>query len=367
MTFRQRLRKVRHWLLLCLLAVCIASLYSLSIKNPVGNSYAMYRLGKVARIIHDVPYCSGDAEQTIDIYLPPESTDPARTHTSYPLAIYVHGGGWSKGDKRNAIADFYGAALVRAGFAFASINYRLAPRHRYPTQNNDTACAINTLAAIAPQHAINTRSAILIGDSAGGFLVSTYALSTAKPPVTIRGVVSLYGTTDLVRQLKLGRRRNPNAFNYLGSADFATAKKASPLYHKITGTPPPFLFLHGAKDKVVSPDQSHLLYERIVVQQPLSRFIRISHAGHEFTGASNLTRAQIRETVVKFAAEHAGVRLEDGVFDDIDDIDTQALLSTPPPAIDISADIDTSKYSSHTPASTVPIFNFATPLLGSQP
>lgn len=225
MTFRQRLREVRHWLLLCLFAVCITSIYSLSIKNPVGNSYAMYRLGKVARIIHDVPYCSGDAEQTIDIYLPPESTDPARTHASYPLAIYVHGGGWSKGDKRNAIADFYGAALVRAGFAFASINYRLAPQHRYPVQNNDTACAINTLAAIAPQYAINTRKAILIGDSAGGFLVSTYALSTAKPPVTIRGVVSLYGTTDLVRQLKLGRRRNPNAFNYLGSADFATAKR----------------------------------------------------------------------------------------------------------------------------------------------
>ena len=194
--------------------------------------------------------------------------------------------------------------------------------------------------------------------------MSTYALSTTKPPVAIRGVVSLYGTTDLVRQLKLGRRRNPNAFNYLGSADFATAKKASPLYHKIAGTPPPFLFLHGAKDKVVSPDQSHLLYERIVVRQPLSRFIRISHAGHEFTGASNLTRAQIRETIVKFAAEHTGISLEDGVFDDIDDIDTQALLSTPP-AIDISTDIDTPRYP-HTPASTVPIFNFATPLPGHQ-
>ena len=364
MTFRQRLREVRHWLLLCLFAVCIASIYSLSIKNPADNSYAMYRLGKIARIIHDIPYCNGNAEQTIDLYLPPEPAGPARTHTPYPLAIYVHGGGWSKGDKRNAIADFYGAALVRAGFAFASINYRLAPQHRYPVQNNDTACAINTLAAIAPQYAINTHKAILIGDSAGGFLVSTYALSTTKPPVAIRGVVSLYGTTDLVRQLKLGRRRNPNAFNYLGSADFATAKKASPLYHKIAGTPPPFLFLHGAKDKVVSPDQSHLLYERIVVRQPLSRFIRISHAGHEFTGASNLTRAQIRETIVKFAAEHTGISLEDGVFDDIDDIDTQALLSTPP-AIDISTDIDTSRYP-HTPASTVPIFNFATPLPGPQ-
>ena len=61
---------------------------------------------------------------------------------------------------------------------------------------------------------------------------------------------------------------------------------------------------------------------------------------------------------MKFAAEHTGISLEDGVFDDIDDIDTQALLSTPP-AIDISTDIDTPRYP-HTPASTVPIFNFAT-------
>ena len=68
---------------------------------------------------------------------------------------------------------------------------------------------------------ISSEPDVCCADCLDGFLVSTYALSTAKPPVTIRGVVSLYGTTDLVRQLKLGRRRNPNAFNYLGSADFA--------------------------------------------------------------------------------------------------------------------------------------------------
>ena len=145
MTFRQRLREVRHWLLLCLFAVCITSIYSLSIKNPADNFYAMYRLGKIARIIHDIPYCSGSAEQTIDLYLPPEPAGPARTHTPYPLAIYVHGGGWSKGDKRNAIADFYGAAsrqLITAWRRSTATRCRittlLAPSTRLPRSRPST-------------------------------------------------------------------------------------------------------------------------------------------------------------------------------------------------------------------------------------
>ncbi len=64
----------------------------------------------------------------------------------HPAVILVHGGGWTTGDKsgngRGAFMVPLHAPLQRAGFAWFSINYRLAPKHRFPACVEDVETAI---------------------------------------------------------------------------------------------------------------------------------------------------------------------------------------------------------------------------------
>ena len=296
----RKIRQVRHWMTVFLIGVAVFLFFSL-------NARVSYRdndppLAAISDAIQDLPYCSGKDKQTLDLYLPIDSTLNDR-QPPYPLVIYIHGGGWRKGDKRNTFIDYYGSGLSRAGFAVASVNYRLAPTHRYPTQNKDVSCAINELASIAADYELDISRTILFGDSAGSLLASDYILSVKQKPIVVRGMISFYGTTDLVSQLQ-HTKRNPNAHAYLGTFNDSVARKASPLYKQIQQTPPPFLFFHGTKDNVVSIEQAYKFYQRISSHQPSSRFIRVIGAGHGFSGDSRTTKPtsdEMRRTLVSFA------------------------------------------------------------------
>src|SRR5438045_8224852 len=72
----------------------------------------------------DLKYAQGSPAQVLDIYLP-EKVDQA-----LPLVIYIHGGGWSGGDKKY----FPAQVLVSQGYAVASINYRFIKEAIFPAQ-----------------------------------------------------------------------------------------------------------------------------------------------------------------------------------------------------------------------------------------
>lgn len=295
------IRRVRRWMTILLIAVTTITLFSLNMQQDEYDSDSGVHLRDISSMTADISYCAGQDNQYLDLYTPISSVLKAYT-TPYPLAIYIHGGGWQSGDKRNSLIDYYGTGLLSNGFAVASINYRLAPKNHYPAQNNDIACAVQKLASIATARNLNTSHVILIGDSAGGLLASDYALSNDKKPITVDGVVSFYGTTDLVSQLTR-TKKNPDAYRYLGTKSTATAKLASPLYQKITDTPPPFLFFHGTKDSVVPIDQSKKLYELVKEYQPSSKFIQVTNAGHGFAAGGHTTQPSsdsMRRTLIQF-------------------------------------------------------------------
>ena len=159
-------------MMILLLVVMIIVVFSLNVHRSYRTDNHP-RLGNVANVDSDIPYCAGQDKQKFDLYTPINSL--LNTHTTpYPLVIYIHGGGWHKGDKRNSLLDYYGSSLTAAGFAVASVNYRLAPKYHYPTQNNDVACAIDTIAKLASSYDIDTNNVILFGDSAGGLLAFDY-------------------------------------------------------------------------------------------------------------------------------------------------------------------------------------------------
>src|SRR5208282_427991 len=94
----------------------------------------------------NLTYCNS---QTLDLYIP-----RAAVTRPLPIAMYVHGGGMTAGDKSDLNPVFLDA-LASAGYAVASVNYRLAPQFKFPAQIEDVKCAIRYLRAKAPKYGLN--------------------------------------------------------------------------------------------------------------------------------------------------------------------------------------------------------------------
>lgn len=245
----------------------------------------------------DIAYCAGEKLQTYDLYLPKK-----KQGRPFPVVIFIHGGGWIRGDKSNGLVDYYGSKLVERGFAVASVNYRLAPKVHYPAQNEDVACAIQDIASKAKGFHIDPARIGLHGDSAGGLLAAMYTLIHTSDMPEIKAVVEFYGTADLVMQLE----RDPSdsfAKMYLGSEDETLARQASPLYQPIGGTPP-FLLFHGNKDPTVNIVQSKRFYQRLHADNPKTQFVEVKGAKHYFTKRTSPNVSAIKDKMTAFYVEN---------------------------------------------------------------
>ncbi len=111
----------------------------------------------------DLTYCttSDGVKLTMDLYQPRKMTAPA------PAVLYVHGGGWTGGDKSDGAGLLFKEALVRRGYVMAAINYRLAPKYTFPAQIEDVKCAVRHLRANAAKYNIDPERIGAIGGSAG--------------------------------------------------------------------------------------------------------------------------------------------------------------------------------------------------------
>lgn len=129
----------------------------------------------------DVPYVDdGDDLPRLDLYVPDDAgCEPM------PLVVWVHGGGWSIGDKRNGMEPK--VALWNAeGWAVASVNYRLtdadapeADRIVAPTHNEDVATALAWLVDEAAALGIDEARIAVLGHSAGAGIVAAVASDPA--------------------------------------------------------------------------------------------------------------------------------------------------------------------------------------------
>ena len=131
---------------------------------------------------------------------------PAGTRRA-PLLMFVHGGGWSIGDKR--MGESIKAPHFNAtGWAFASINYRLVPQASVEQQAADVASAVAYARAHAAENGLDPDRIVLMGHSAGAHLAALVAtdphyLATAGVPMrAVQGVVLLDGAGyDVAKQL----------------------------------------------------------------------------------------------------------------------------------------------------------------------
>jgi len=254
----------------------------------------------------DVTYCAPDGvAQKMDLYYPPKSDQPS------PVALFVHGGGWSQGDKtQGGVIGF--ADLASQGFVVATVNYRLAPKYKFPTMIEDVKCAVRFLRANAATLNINPNKIGAWGGSAGGHLVALLGTSDenagfdggeyADQSSRVQAVVDMFGPSDLT---VLFEGANPRimqtVFGASGNQD-ALAAKFSPVTY-ISKDDPPFLILQGEKDTLVPPGQSQEFYDRLKSAGVPATLVMVKNAGHSFApsgGAINPSRGELMRMISDF-------------------------------------------------------------------
>jgi acetyl esterase len=202
--------------------------------------------------LKDVLYGEADGVRlTLDAHIP-DGSGP------FPAAILVHGGGWVAGDKQQYITYIF-QPLSDAGFAWFSINYRLAPQYKFPADADDVETAIAFVKANAATYKIDPQRIALIGESAGGHLVS-YVGARNRPESRVAAVVSMYGIHDFISACVAWKPIPTEILQLFGiaevNADVAPILvKASPVVY-VTPEMPPFLLMHGSKDEDVPYAQS---------------------------------------------------------------------------------------------------------------
>jgi acetyl esterase len=171
--------------------------------------------------------------------------------------VFFHGGGWVIGDLDSH--DVVCRKLAHeAELIVISVDYRLAPEHRFPAAVDDAITATKWIAANARQFGIDTARLMVGGDSAGGNLaaVVTLAARDGNGP-KIAGQVLIYPATDF--SMKHPSHAEPETSillthsvigwfmnHYLGDAD-VNDWRASPARAKtLIGLPPAYVLTAGA-------------------------------------------------------------------------------------------------------------------------
>jgi acetyl esterase/lipase len=231
-----------------------------------------------------------DPLQVLDLYRP-DTDEPV------PVVLYLHGGGWQVGDKR-ADAKERLERLATYGIAVASANYRLVPGATYPAQVHDAKRAVAWLREHGGELGLTTRRIGIWGASAGGYLATMLgvtnddaALADGLDPKQCRvdAVVDWFGQSDLRSNstrswLEKEVLNPPFEQAFLGlddpAQDIELVRGASPLL-RIGAGAPPFLIVHGDRDRITPISESVALHDALVRAGAESTFVTLGGAGHE--------------------------------------------------------------------------------------
>lgn len=124
------------------------------------------------RQITDVSYGPYGKANLLDVYYPEDAE-------CCPVIVNIHGGGHVYGDKE--LYKRYCMDLARRGFTVVNLNYRLAPRWKFPAPLEDINNAMLWLNREARHYHADIEKVFMVGDSAGAQLVSQYAAMLTNP------------------------------------------------------------------------------------------------------------------------------------------------------------------------------------------
>jgi len=218
--------------------------------------------------------------QQLDLYLPDEGGGP------FPVLLYVHGGGWTIGSRRECALNMI-LGVLQKGWAIAVPEYRLAQQAKFPEFIYDVKTSIRFLRANAGKYGLSREKTVILGDSAGGHIALTVGFTNGRPEYegeqygwedcssAVQGIVDMYGIADFTadedawcRESGLERRTYApegvkSIYDYvLGTENKSLQRLVSPVNMVHKDIPPVFL-QHGRADCLVPYQHSQSLAEKI--------------------------------------------------------------------------------------------------------
>jgi acetyl esterase/lipase len=260
----------------------------------------------------DMPYAHLSTAQKLDIYVPDEGEGP------FPVIVYIHGGAFALGDKRNIEVLPYLKSLSR-GYAVVSLNYRLSGEAIFPAALQDVKAAIRWVRANSSKYHLDGDRMAAWGSSSGGNYAAMICLTATvtafddpglgnpEYPCNVQAAVDWFGPTDFQ---KMDEQLEENGF---GPADHGEANSPESRYlgamlsdvplQVVIANPmtyvhkhmPPLLIQHGRLDTVVPVQQSIMFVEKIekYVSPDRFEFDILEGAGHsdpKFITEENMER-----------------------------------------------------------------------------
>ena len=201
-----------------------------------------------------------------DISIPaPHGMIPARLYTPKtlraknglaPCLVFLHGGGWVIGNLETH--DVVCRKLAHEGeMIVISVDYRLAPEHRFPAAVEDAVTATKWVAANAKGLGIDASRLVVGGDSAGGNLAAVVSLHARENGPKLAGQLLVYPATDFSRKHPSHSEPETSILlthtvvtwfmnNYLGDADINDWRASPARARTLADLPPAYVLTAGA-------------------------------------------------------------------------------------------------------------------------
>jgi acetyl esterase/lipase len=244
----------------------------------------------------------GRRELRLDLYYPQE-----RASAKLPVVIYTHGGGWAAGSRSGVTKGLF-EPLVRqlldAGFAFATVDYRLYNKSGKVAMRDcviDAKDAVRYLSLHADSLSLDVDEFFVFGDSAGAHIAQMLLLSPqdtltgdadlAAVDYHVKAGVSWYGPCDF---------RDMNLFNYDDRPNFkdrfapritpqpVTSEERAQLYREmspityLTSDSAPLFMIQGDKDTTIPVKHAYHMQERAEAIGAPVDFLIVKNAGHNW-------------------------------------------------------------------------------------
>jgi acetyl esterase/lipase len=256
--------------------------------------------GRSVQAIKDIDYWGdGIRRHQLDIYqsrLSPPS--------GAPVMVYVHGGGWVIGDKRQQGKPMM-YELVARGWVCVAINYRLSPKSTWPDHIVDVKKAVAWVKDHIAEYGGDPAFVAVSGGSAGGHLCALLALTAGDPSfqpgfeeadTSVDASIPFYGVMDMTGSKDGSGLYGPGLLELLEKRVMKTTFAEHPeVFHAASPTQrvrpdaPPFFVLQGGNDTLVPVEVARKFVQalRSVSSAPVA-YAELPLAQHAFDVLASL-------------------------------------------------------------------------------
>lgn len=240
---------------------------------------------------------SSEPMHRADLFYPSE---PLPEGQKWPVVLMIHGGAWTAGDK--SYDRVHARKLAARGYCVIVINYRLAPKHKFPAQLDDCRLALSWIKNQAEDRNLDPDRIAAWGYSAGGHLTALLALTEPQKPLesSLRLQVCVCGGAPFdLTNLPGDTEVLAGVFGKTPAQAPEIYQLASPISHVKKDAPPMFVF-HGTKDWLV-PNKNAVKMCRLLAENEVAyEYCEVPGKGHLATFADFVVAEKSFDFLDKF-------------------------------------------------------------------